>query len=340
MLRTQTPAPEVRAADPSPLLRLIAGDYAARVAELWPAPHGAYLEMPSQRRHLTHVVLDFASAPRAAMAQALQYARADAVARDFLGALPPGFVRLLGRLGEVAWAGEDYLRLVALFHDADAALVLRQTPALTADQVRALDALAPPLRAPALVRHLADPVHAALLDEAWRALRDVRGEDAARAAAARWARARDAARLLEMAAADMAPQRFDPAPFPAHADLRRFGGTATLADAGRRFRNCLAAYGERAAEGFMALYEWAGPPPAALALARDGFFGWRLEEARGVGNTILEPPARDALIDTLRSLGVRVGRPGRDLRDRLRRAAGDPHVWVDDGETELTAFGL
>ncbi|MDX2233682.1 MAG: hypothetical protein NW200_04210 [Hyphomonadaceae bacterium] len=340
MLLVQSPAPDVRPAEPTPLVRLIAGAYAARVAALWPAPHGAYLEMPAQRRHLTHVVLDFGVAPPETLADALRYARADAVVRDCLGATPPGFVRLLGRLGEIAWAGEDYLRLLTLFEDEDARLVLRQSPAITGDGVRALEALAPALRAPAIVRHLNDHAAATLLDCAWRAIEAVHGAEAARAAARRWARAGETTRLFDMAAADMTPLRFDPAPFPVHPDLRRLGGAAALTDAGRRFRNCLATYQDRAADGAVALYEWAGPPPAAIALSRDGFFGWRLDEARGVGNAALDEDARTALIAALRAAGVRVGRSGRDIRAMLLRAAGRPHDWIDDLETDLTPFGL
>jgi hypothetical protein len=138
----------------------------------------------------------------------------------------------------------------------------------------------------------------------------------------------------------MAPVTFDPAPFPAHPDLRRLDGAAALEDAGRRFRNCLAIHKDRAAEGMIALYEWAGPPPAALAFARDGFFGWRLEEARGVANAALEADARARLIATLWAAGVRVGRAGRDLEARLLRAAGKPHGWIDEEESPLAVFGL
>lgn len=339
MLITASPAAP-RVAEPNPLLRLVAGDFAAPVAQLWPAPHVAYLAMPAQRRHLAHIALMFARAVDEDLADALVHARADAVLRAHVWDMPPGFVRSLGRIGELAWADADYLALIDLFEHEGAAQFLRQTPAITAERVRALAALAAPLRAPAIVRHLADPAGAALVDEVWRAIASVRGEVAAARAVERWARAGDASRLYQMAAAELAPIRFDLAPFPEHPDLRRLDGTAALVDAGRRFRNCLATYRERAADGSLALYEWAGPPPAALALGRDAFFGWRLEEARGVGNAVLDDEARSGLTGVLRSVGVRVGRSGRDLIDRLLRAAGQPHAWIDDTETELTAFGL
>lgn len=337
MLPVSRPTPQVRPAEPTPTLRLLAGDYAERVAALWPAPHGAYLEMAAQRRHLVHMVLEFAPD---ADADALRFTRADAVARDRLGVLPNGFVRLLGRLGEFAWTGFDYLVLLSLFEDDNGAAVLRQNNTLTPAKVHALDALAPPLRTVAVARHLADPDLAGLVNEAWRAIVSTRGDDAGAAAARRWARATDPARLFDMAAQDLAPKHFDPAPFPVHPDFRRLAGAAAVEDAGRRFRNCLAVHKERAAEGSIALYEWAGPPPAALSLARDGVFGWRLEEARGVANAVLDLEARVALSVALQSLGVRIGRSGRELEARLLRAAGKAHAWFDEHETALSAFGL
>jgi hypothetical protein len=337
MLLDKRPAPEVRPAEPTPTLRLLAGDYAARVAALWPAPHGAYLEMPAQRRHLVHIVLDFAPKDET-MADALRFARADALARDRLGELPPGFVRLLGRLGELAWNGADYFALISLYEDEASAAVLRQSCVLTAPRVHAMAALAPPLRVLAIARHLDDPALAALVDEAWRAIVAARGADAGGAAARRWTRANNPARLYEMAAEDMAPAAFELAPFPHHPDLRRLGGVHALEDAGRRFRNCLLTYKERAADGSIALYEWAGPPPAAVSLARDGVFGWRLEEARGVANAVLDAAARSALTAHLVDAGVRVGRSGREIEARLLRAAGKPHPWID--ESEQDAFGL
>jgi hypothetical protein len=143
-----------------------------------------------------------------------------------------------------------------------------------------------------------------------------------------------------MAAQDVAPQRFDPAPFPVHPDMRRLGGTTALEDAGRRFRNCLATYADRAALGTVALYEWAGPPPAALAFARDGLFGWRLEEARGIGNALLGPEEREATILAVRQAGVRVGRSGGDIQAALRKLAGLDHDWINPQDPVLNAFGI
>lgn len=341
MLQFLRPAPAMRRADPravepTPTLRFVAGPHADAVARVWPAPHGAYLVMPAQRRHLTHLVLATSTAPASRLAAALEGARADAVARDFLGPVPVGFLKALSRLGEAPWASEDYLQLLSLFEDEDAAAVLRQSPVITPAVAAALAALSPPLRAAAIVRHTG--AGAGLLDEAYRAIRAVRGEDAAAVAVSRWARAVDAQRLFAMAADALSPVQFDLAPFPAHEDLRLLDGVAALNDAGRRFRNCLAGYGESAAEGYMALYEWAGPPPAALALRRDGFFGWRLDQARGVGNALLDADARVRLTALLRGLGVRVGYGGRALADRLRRAGGLDHRWIDDAETPDGAF--
>ncbi len=334
-------AHDVRPAEPTPTLRFLAGEHAARVAHVWAAPHGAYLEMPAQRRHLAHIVLAVGERDDARrLADALYGERADVVARRYLGDPPVGFVKALGRIGEAPWDGVDYLRLYELFADEGAAAVLMQTPEITAATVKALDDMPRALRVHAIARHIAGPEAARALDAAWTAIRDVRGQPAADAAVARWVRATGPERLFAMAAQDMAPQRFDPAPFPVHPDMRRLGGTTALEDAGRRFRNCLATYADRAALGTVALYEWAGPPPAALAFARDGFFGWRLEEARGIGNALLGPEERAATVLAVRAAGVRVGRSGGDILAALRQLAGLDHDWINPQDPALTAFGI
>ena len=334
-------AHEVRPAQPTPTLRYLAGEHAERVADVWAAPHGAYLEMPAQRRHLAHVVLALgARGDTRILATALAGERADAVARRYLGDPPVGFVKALGRLGEAAWDGVDYLRLYELFEDEGAASVLMQTPEITVAAVKALDVVPAALRVHAIARHIAGIEAARALGDAWAALHAVRGPAAADAAMARWVRATGPERLFAMAAQDLAPQRFDPAPFPVHADMRRLGGTTALEDAGRRFRNCLATYADRAALGTVALYEWAGPPPAALAFARDGFFGWRLEEARGIGNALLGPEERAATIMAVRQAGVRVGRSGADIQATLRKLAGLDHDWINPNDPVLNAFGV
>lgn len=334
-------APKVRPAEPTPTLRFMAGEHAVRVAGLWPAPHGAYLEMPAQRRHLAHIVLALGLFEDGATVRAaLEGARADEVARRFIGHPPSGFLKALARIGEAPWTGDAYLRLYMLFADVGGAAVLLQTAEITVDLVHAIERLPGALRTHAIARHLAATGAADALGEGWRAIRQMRGEAAAAAAVARWARATEPKRLFAMAAEELSPQRFDPAPFPVHPDMRRLGGTGALEDAGRRFRNCLATYVDRAALGTVALYEWAGPPPAAFAFARDGFFGWRLEEARGVGNAILEGADRLRAIAAVEAVGVRVGRSGADLRSALRKLADLDHDWINPGDPVLHAFGI
>lgn len=335
----QTAAP-VRPAEPTPTLRFIAGEHAERVAALWPAPHGRYLEMPAQRRHLAHIVLALAPARGTDMARDLEGVRADAVVRAYLGAAPSGFLRALGRLGEQAWTKEDYLLLFELFCEEGAGLVLRQSETITPERLASLAALPARLRAPAVVRHLAAAEHARVLAQAYAALALTHPPASLEKVVDRWARAKTPARLFEMAAQDLAPWRLDVAPFPEHPDFVRLDRRKALEDAGRRFRNCLLAYHDRAAEGQIALYEWAGPPPAAVSLVRDGLFGWRLEEARGVGNETLEPPVRAQLIAVLAQMGVRVGASSRSIVDQLRRAGGLSHGWIDDEDPVLAAFGV
>lgn len=323
---------------PSPTLRFLAGDHADSVAGLWPAPHGPYLEMRAARRHLAHIVLAVASdEPPARLAANLAHERADAIVARYLGAAPAGFVKMLGKLGEVAWAGVDYVRLVRLFADPGAALLLRQTPLLSPGLVEAVEGLAPPLRRPPIARWIVDPRHAALLSEAFAAAAAIRtGEE--ELLLERWSRAKDAQRLFAMAAEDLQPRAFVLAPFPEHPDLLRITTLGELTSTARRFRNCLASYAERASLGQIAILTWAGPPPGAVCLVRDPIFGWRLEEAKGVGNETLAAEAQVRLIQALRQAGVRVGRAGGELRNRLLEAAGEDHGWGGPEDPVALAF--
>jgi hypothetical protein len=215
--------------------------------------------------------------------------------------------------------------------------LLRQTPQLSASVVEAVEGLAPELRRPPIARWIAEPRRAALLSEAFAAAAEVRPGEAD-AMLERWSRAKDAQRLFAMAAEDMQPRAFVLAPFPEHPDLLRIDTLGELESTARRFRNCLASYAERASLGQIAIMTWAGPPPGAVCLVRDPVFGWRLEEARGVGNETLDADAQTRLIQALRAIGVRVGRAGGELRNRLLEAAGEDHGWVGPDDPAALAF--
>ena len=101
-----------------------------------------------------------------------------------------------------------------------------------------------------------------------------------------------------------------------------------LADAARRFRNCLDG---RDLEGWTHYYEWRGEPGAVVAISRDSLFGWRLDEALGVGNALLPTATQEALETDLRAMGVHLGRSAWTLQSLVRQAAQPGFVLPAEG---------
>lgn len=326
-----------RAAPPSaaeavpPFLTFVAGARAARVAQVFPAPYTAYLTTPTPRRHLIHVALDEIDArvledPArvARLAHEFQFATGDVVVAHWIGAVPPGFLKALGRIGEAPWAPEHYAALKAMIAVPGARLALGAERPITPDKVAMLAALPEPLRADAILRRLTAPDDALLLAEAYEAVVWRLGAQAVRVVD-RWRRADSEARLFEMASKSVQPDEFVLHLHPEHPDLLRLDTRRALEQAGVQFRNCLATYVMEAASGQSVIYSWAGPPPTAVQISRDPVFGWRLEQARGQGNLILDEEARARLRAVMREIGVWPGRTGVDLVSALAsRSSGMP----------------
>jgi len=137
-------APAPTKAEPTALLKLVAGAFAADVARLWPDPHTAFFTATSARRHLVCVAFALGR-DVAAVADAVLRGRL----RDAIGVVldrsPPGLERALGRLGETAWSAEAYRRLVELLAEPRAAKLLRHAEAIDADAVARLGRLPPPM---------------------------------------------------------------------------------------------------------------------------------------------------------------------------------------------------
>lgn len=142
------------------------------------------------------------------------------------------------------------------------------------------------------------------------------GEAAAAVAAARWADAETEAALFEAVREDLYPEPPAP-PFAGTATLRPLATKAALRDAARRYNNCLATRVTHAVGGFSAYYEWLYGAGAVVEVSRDAIFGWRLEEAKGPNNDVLDAAARAALAAELTALGVYVGRSGWQLERAL-----------------------
>jgi len=306
------------AAEPTSLLTLVAGEFAPRVASLWPAPHAEFLTAPVARRHLVCLAITCGrdEACRAALEARLPRALAEAV-----GDAPPGLARALGRLGDLAWSAADYRTLLRLLADPRAGKALRHAEAIDPAVLRRLEALPPPM---AGATHLAMGLTldgAAVLSEAYEALRRRDGVAAADAAAARWAKAEFAKTAFDWAREDLAPELLPP-PHPGTARLKPLATKRALRDAARRYRNCLAGHLPHAALGHSAYYEWLGPPSAVVQVSRDHVFGWRLEEVRAMRNATVPEEARGPLLDELALIGVHVGRSGWELHRFLDADVG------------------
>lgn len=114
-----TPA---RSAEPSPLLIHLAGEFADRLALLWPAPHTAFLAAGANQRHLVAIGLSHGSLEadlRGVLVMPFKHAL-----RAVLPNAPRGLTRALGRLGETLWTARDYGLLLAVLLRPEPAKVL------------------------------------------------------------------------------------------------------------------------------------------------------------------------------------------------------------------------
>lgn len=305
---------------PTSLLTLAAGDFAARVAQVWPEPHRPFLSAPAARRHL--ICLAFAlGADVPALAAALLTARLRHVIPAVVGRAPAGLERTLRRMGEVAWDAQAYRLLLRALARPGPAKVLRHAEAVDPALVRRLAELPESMDAAARLAPRLSPEGLALLREAYEALRFRDGPAAADAAAGRWACAASVRSLFEMVRDDLTPEPAPP-PHPGLGRLRPLASKKALREAARRYRNCLTDRAPHAASGWSAFYEWEGPPGAVLEISRDHVFGWRLEEARGAGNMPLSESAQDEIVSALALMGVHVGRSGWALDRLLREDVG------------------
>jgi hypothetical protein len=331
--------PRGRAAEPSPLLRHLAGEFADEIALVWPTPHAPFVLAEAPRRHLTCLALSLASdAPvrpgPAFVADALDGSLKRAVAALVPGA-PDGLVRALGRLGEAAWTAADYRLLVALLADPGAAKVLRHAEEITARAIRALGALPSDLAsAGGLLLRLTDD-QARLVATCHAALVCRDGRRAAGATGRRWAAARSAKALFDQIGQDISVDAVEPF-HPGTERLRPLATRKALHDAARRYRNCLEG---RELGPYAHYYEWAGPPGVVVQVDADPLWGWVLSEGRLAGNEVVPVEVRDAIVADLRGMGVHVG-PGRwNLHWTLKGAAEKDFTFEDDARQVALAFG-
>lgn len=337
--RTGGAATALIRAEPTSLLKLIAAEFADAVARIWPAPHAEFLTAAAARRHLLCLGLvlgrDVAALGELVLKGRLRLA-VRAVAGDDG---PAGLERALSRMGETAWAPEDYRSLLRLLGEPKPAKVLRHAQAIDAEMVRSLSRMPPPMgEATGLALTLGrDGV--AVLREAFEALRFRSGEAAALAAAGRWGQARSAKALFEAVRDDLYPEPAAP-PHLGTARLKPITSKAGLREAARRFRNCLRDHTPYAASGWSAYYEWTGSPAAVVEISRDAIFGWRLEQARLANNAAVPEELREEITSELALMGVHVGRSSWELERALSTAGGRVYPLRPLEEAVAEAFGV
>jgi hypothetical protein len=312
----------LRPAPASPLLTHLAGEFAPAIAALWPEPHAPFLMAAAARRHLLCLALAQAEfgpiAARAILERPLKQA-----VRQALRDPPLGLCRALGRLGEASWTEAEYAGLLKVLALRASAKLLRHSPAIDRARVRALARLPNPLLDRGTALLLIDEASAGVLSEAFEGLARRDGAAAAEAMAAHWSQAPTLAALAEAVRLDLEPEP-PPPPFAGTERLRPLADKAAILDAAARYRNCLRDQMHWATNGDSAFYEWLGEPSVVLEITRDRLCGWRLDQARLADNKPVPPEARGPLVETLRGLGVHVGRSFWDLDHALRRLGQAP----------------
>lgn len=321
----------------SPLLRLIAPAYADVLAALWPAPHTPFVTAPTARRHLICLMLATTSEGRAAIdVDLLLEAPLRKAVRLVLDPAPEGLARALERLGEIAWAPEDYRVLVALLADPKPAKTLRHADRIDPMQVRTLGALPRPLRDAGGAAVRVSAAQAKLLAEAHALLARRLPEAVLAERIAVWTRAPTAKTLFNLVADDFRRELPKP-PHPGTEHLRPLESVAAIRDAARRYRNCLANYVDAAVDRRCAIYEWLPAPGAVIELTPDTYFGWRLDQARLENNKSVDDATRGAIVEELRGMGIHVGRSAWQIRHALERA-GSPGFELESVDAAIADY--
>ena len=338
-IHTLAPA---RARAVTPLLQHLAGDFAEVVAQVWRSPYGDFYILPAPRRHAAAIVLagfsrtDFAPDE---LRRQLAYEKDSILARQLVGEYAAGFMKALAKAGEQLWRPHDYRTLLELFAEPMANEVLRHMKTVDPATFIPLSLLPAPLRLAPIVR-VAGSIHAARdLGLAFQLAARMRHAGCEARLARRWSSGGDARQVFQRAAGDLTPDEFRP-PSPAPrlgASFRRIVRRGELERVGQEFRNCLADHVGRIAEGRMAVYVWRAETPAAVSLNWDTA-GWRLSEAKGVGNEDLDERQLRELVAILAGHGVRTGPSVETLCRRLYgHGAGDTDYYrpTEDFESQL-----
>lgn len=315
--------------EPTPLLRKLAGEFADRIARLWPAPHGAFLVASAERRHLICLALIGREPTAAALEPALTAPTKEAI-RALLADAPEGLERALRRMGEEAWPEAAYRQLLVVLADPFRARIVNHAQALDPESVVGTANLPSVVARACGGRLKVGEAQARLLCEAFEAVVRRVGPERAEAVAARWGRAGSVKQLFEWAAEDILSDVPTP-PFPTAEGLKLLATKGEIREAAIRYRNCLRSYLAEAVSGESVFFEWLGPPAAIVQVSRDPVFGWRLSEVRGHNNETVAAEYRPAILSALRSMGVGIGPSHWSLTNALEQAGrGNAYLVTDE----------
>lgn len=327
------------AGDPSPLLSHLAGEFAPRVAGLWRAPHAAFLTASAERRQLVCLALALAGeAPLPAPANGLLELPLKRAVAAFVPGAPEGLRRALSRLGETAWATDDYRKLLRLLAFGASMKTLRHAEHLSPELIDVLSILPDDLLASGFGRLQLTTEQAGMACDAYDRITALQGAEAARAAAERWGRADNLPALFRAMQLDVLPEISAP-PFPGTERLKALRSKAEIAEAADRYDNCLRTRVRNAVLGEAAYYEWTQAPGAVVEIWRDHLFGWRLDEAKGPKNAPIPKETRDAITAELRAMGVHVGLRGWEFENAIGRAARPGFRRPDEAEAIADLYG-
>lgn len=308
----------------SSLLEFLAGPYATTLAGMWPAPHTGFLTLPAARRHaailfayrLEHGIGELTADD---IVRIVTRAKDSEVAKLLFTRPMPGLMKAMDRLGEQAWQDiSDYVHFLDLFEDEATAKVLRHMKEIRPNRIRFIVTLPPVLRTDSLISLTPSLVAAEDLATAYDLVVMIHGEDAAIRKARDWTKARKAKSLFDSVVAALKTDTFGhPAPAPElPAPFERVISQKALEKVALEFQNCLRDYATSLFRGFMAVYVWRGPTPAAVALIY-GMTGWRLAEALGKDNNDLPDDVLKDIVEGLRADSIRTGPPTAVLSNRL-----------------------
>ena len=229
------------------------------------------------------------------------------------------FLRLLGKLGEILWTGEDYAGLLEMQDCYDLAWKLRHMKTVT-PLTMGLAAMLPDVFVrPKILAAVTTPGCAEDVIEAVQTVQIGASEDQLRRLAGRMAKGHTVGKVLDMLGTALLPETFMTLiPVPTLGDqFQPVGTRKQLKAVALAFKNCLRDYDEELASGENAVFVWSGgEAKVVLSIKRDPL-GWLLEEAKLADNKPLPAALLLKLAAELAVGGVRVGTGPAILQQRL-----------------------